>query len=110
MSTNSTGQELNQIDMSASINTTSFHIASYPNVAMQVVWDSVTGTLNGTLQVQGSNNNEDWDDIGSVTNVTSATGNKIIEEKDTAIRYMRIKYTKVGITGGNLNVFNSASN
>jgi len=98
------------IDMATSVSTDSFHISSYSIVAIQFIWSSVTGTINGTLQVQGSNNNKDWANIGSATSVSGASGTALFEIPRTAVKNLRVVYTKIGITGGALTIDQFASN
>ncbi len=71
--------------------------------SLQIIWDSVTGTLNGAIELQAT---DDLDNttigmtIGIATNSNSTDTELIL--LNPAFKFIKIKYTANGITGGKL--------
>ena len=76
------------------------------NVTVTSSWKSVTGTLDGTLVVSGSNDprpTKQWTTIVNYT-IDEAAQNDDIRIK-TPMGWLKAIYTKNNITGGEISVF-----
>lgn len=63
-------------------------------VSAQVTW---TGTATGTLKLQGSNDNVNFDTI--VTYSVTAAGTKLLVDEKAAYSYARVQYVNATNTG-----------
>lgn len=68
----------------------------------QVVAKSLTGTLNGTVDLIQSNDGENWDLVGAQTTLSSANGSDTIETNAFSGKFLGVRVTKGGLTGGSL--------
>ena len=73
-------------------------------VSIQISWKDVTGTLDGTIEVLASND-QLMESIGTSININSENN-----ESDSemfvlypSFNFIKLKYTKNGITGGKMN-------
>ena len=70
-------------------------------VSCQVVATSLTGTLDGTVQLTQSNDEENFDDITpSVTTLDAANKHDTLEKVDFSGKILGATIAKVGLTGG----------
>ena len=85
-------------------------IALYNFASVQLIWSGLTGTLNGVLSVEVSDDNINWNpkmDIAATPaafaiTVSGASGNKSISIDNTTERYYRVNWAKTGVTGGTI--------
>ena len=72
-------------------------------ISIQHVWTGATGVLNGTLQVQASNDNVNWSNLGTATTIGTASGSGFVDLDNGGRfpwRYLAVNVTPVGVTGG----------
>lgn len=83
-------------------------IATYFVVSMQLAWSGVTGTLDGVLTFQQSNDGVNFDDVlkGDETPlehvIDNAAGSVTLADVQFSGRFARCKFVANGITGGTL--------
>ena len=91
----------------------SSNIADFKDMPMgsvQLVWKDVTGTLDGQAILYASNLHEDTaffdggEIDGAAINIDSANGNQIWLRDRLAFRYLQVRFTKNGITGGTMDI------
>lgn len=87
---------------------TAIDLMKYNFAAFQLVWASLTGSVDATFKVQVSNDNTNWADRGSATTLSGASGNAVIVVGDLAERYARVVFTKNSVSGGTLTGYCSA--
>jgi hypothetical protein len=72
-------------------------------VSIQIIWDGVTGTLNGIVEVYQTNDQESRSLISSYNvNSSSNKNNSVLDVLSSVSGYMKVKYISNGITGGSL--------
>jgi len=66
------------------------------NWSLQVVWAGLTGTLDGTIQLQGSNDGENFDNLPGVSSATlsTASGSQSFRKDKYDFKYFRVLFTK----------------
>lgn len=79
-------------------------MTQYEDIGLQIVWASLTGTLDGTVTVSVSNDGSNWDTVGTPTTISSASGNKCIAIENVFFSYVKVEATKNNITGGTISV------
>ncbi len=82
-------------------------LALYNVASMQLIWSGLTGTINGTLTFEVSDDGVNWDTkkIGgsdAVITVSGAAGNDVLSSVEITERYARANWAKVGVTGGTI--------
>lgn len=84
-------------------------LSLYTYASVQLIWSGLTGTLDGVLSIEVSDDNVSWDvktvEIAGVVSdlkitVSGAAGNDTISSDMVTERYYRAKWTKNGVTGG----------
>ncbi len=72
--------------------------------SIQIIWDGVTGTLNGSIELFVTNEQQSRS-LSATHNVNSATNrdDSILEELSASFSYLKFIFTRNGITGGKLN-------
>ena len=105
-------QDLTELDMSSSFNTTTFECDQYCIASIIISWTGAAGTLNGTIKSQWSNDGSIWADFVSghmeevsPINVNAASGKKLIWFEHLPTTNIRVVYTANGITGGTMRVY-----
>jgi len=84
-------------DMSSATLTSAWlPLANVTNVCVQAVY---TGSPNGTLKLQASNDASNATDISGKTIAIAAAGNGILELTSAGYAYLRVVYTKSSGTG-----------
>lgn len=96
---------INQAGITANIESLPFHTQHFIAIGFQITWQSLTGTLNGTIQMQGSNDGINFGNIGSAITLNTANGTDVLSIANFPYMYAKVVFTKTGITGGNLKVF-----
>lgn len=93
------------IDLASNLTTSWIYLDDYKSlideVTINLSYSGVTGTLNGTIDVEllfDDNTTEDYSTIGSFT-IDSASGRSGIRTS-TDCMAIRFKYTKNSVTGG----------
>jgi len=84
----------------ANIESTPFHTQQFNHIGVQCIWKNLTGTLNGTLSVLGSNNGIDFDEVATPVNVNTANGNDVILINSFPLVFIKVMFTINGLTGG----------
>ena len=79
-------------------------MTQFEDIGIQIVWASLTGTLDGSIVISVSNDGTNWDTVGSATTISSASGNKCIAIENIFFTYIKVDATKNNITGGNITV------
>ncbi len=68
--------------------------------SVQIVWSGATGTIDGDMEVQLSNNDTDWLVTGSPFSITTGSGTHIFELTELTAKFIRISFTKNTMTDG----------
>lgn len=73
----------------------------------QVVWSGLTGTVNGTVQLNVSNDGTDWDSkSGASVTLSGASGHATISLNGVASEeFYQVVYSHTGVTGGTVDVY-----
>ena len=61
--------------------------------------DFSTGTLGGTIALEGSNDNSDWVGISGASQVIASGASHLFNVVNAAYRYVRLTWTHTGGTG-----------
>ncbi len=99
---------LNNANMNTSVTTAWTDVPGERHINVQVHWTGVTGTLNGSLVLEGTNDQSIAamytviDTIAVTT--TNNDNNAHVWDIVRAYAFMRVRYTKGGITGGTMNI------
>lgn len=80
-------------------------MTQFEDIGLQVVWSSLTGTLDGAINISVSNDGTNWDAVGTTTTVSSASGTKCIAIENIFFTYIKVDAVKNNITGGNIVVY-----
>lgn len=72
--------------------------------SVHLVWTGLTGVLNATVALQGSNDGTNWATLVSKT-LDSAASNHLFDTASPGFQYFSILVTKVGVTAGILNSY-----
>lgn len=96
-------------DVSAASNQTSSGVDmgdDTKNSSFQANWSSLTGTIDGTIKVQCSNDGSNWTDkTGATMTLSGDSGSNIISLNGVVTELKcRAVYTKNNITGGSITV------
>jgi len=84
----------------ANIESNPFHTQQFNHISVQCIWKNLTGTLNGTFSVLGSNNGVDFDEVVIPVNINTANGNDVILINSFPLVFIKVMFTINGITGG----------
>lgn len=76
--------------------------SQWQTIGVQVVWASLTGTIDGTITLEGSIDGTNFDAVNSPISITGASSNDCISLTNFAFPYIRLKLTKNNITGGTI--------
>ena len=68
----------------------------------QLIWANLTGTLDAVIKLQGSNDNVNFEDLGSQKTLDTANGSAGLTDKEFPYEHCGIDIKKNGITGGTL--------
>ncbi len=79
-------------------------LTQFSDIGLQIVWASLTGTLDGVVTVYVSNDGTNWDDIGTPTTISTANGTQCIGIEDAFYAYIKVEAVKNNITGGTISV------
>lgn len=71
-------------------------------ISCQVVAEGLTGTLDGTVDLQQSNDGENYDTLGVQATTSSANGSETLSKADFSGKYLGALITKNGLTGGTI--------
>jgi hypothetical protein len=74
-------------------------------VSCQVVSEGLTGTLDGAVDLQQSNDGKNYDLLGIQTSLTSADESNTLQKADWSGKYLGALITKNGLTGGTLKLY-----
>ena len=77
---------------------------SYNNIGLQVIWDSLTGTIDATIDVEVSIDGLHWDKAMSTINITGTSDNDCLNISSLFYPFLRVKITQNGVTGGTVKV------
>jgi hypothetical protein len=83
-------------------------VALYFSASVQVVWAALTGTINGILSIECSDDGVNWKPklnptVAAAITVSGASGQDTISfDQNVTERYYRAKWTKTGVTGGTI--------
>lgn len=80
---------------------TAVNVLSYRVVGVIADWASLDH-VDGTLQFQGSLDNSLWDNIGSATTLSSASGHQAFSLVDEPYKYVRLVYSHGTNTTGTI--------
>lgn len=81
------------------VTSSSLDVSDYRSGVAVVRWENLTGTLDGSLKVQGSIDSTYWFDIQTVT-LNSANGQTAVTIASNVWAALRVDYTANGVTGG----------
>jgi len=74
-------------------------------VSIQIIWDSVVGTLDGLIELYVTNELNSRSLLGSqIVNSISNRNNSVLINLSLSYEYLKIKYSKNNILSGRLNV------
>ena len=90
------GTTLDQDLVSKSLDT-----AEFSKCAFQITWSDLTGTIDGTYIVQGSNDGENWSGISNETVLSGASGSDIVVT-EAYCKFLRLSILNKQITGGTI--------
>ena len=68
--------------------------------SVQIVWSGATGTIDGDMEVQLSNDDTNWSVTGSPFTITTGSGTHIFELTELTAKFIRISFTKNTMTDG----------
>ncbi len=88
-------------DMSADIESESLLLDQIYGFSFQAIY---TGSPDGTLKLQASNDGETWDDVPSSSLIISAAGHTLYNVTDVFYKYVRV-YFEFSSGSGSLNVY-----
>lgn len=91
--------------LSAGSNQTSVgkDVIRFNTASVQAVWSGLTGTVDGTVKVQVSNDCTNWTDkSGASVTLSGAAGTDLISIANLTEACLRLVYTKNQITGGTI--------
>jgi hypothetical protein len=95
------------VNISAAANNQSVAIDNDSAVygSFQFVWVGLTGTLDGVMQVEVSDDNVTWDEkTGAIYTIDSSDGSQSISLNGVlTAAYCRLRYYANGISGGTIN-------
>ena len=77
--------------------------------SVQIIWSGITGTPNGFIKLFASNipNDAAFDGCeidGAIFSLNQTSGSRIWIRDRLAFRYLQARFTKVGITGGSIDI------
>jgi hypothetical protein len=88
----------------ANVTSTVFPAGQYSKVGMQIIWTSLTGTLDGSVVLQVSNDGTNFDNAHTPVVVSGASGNDAVALDNIFFAYYRVVATKNNVTGGTVAV------
>ena len=96
---------LSAIPANASVTSTSVFFLPYNIMGIVANWSGVNG-VTGTLQVQGSNDQTTWINIGSAYTITTASGSEAfnISMASDPFEYIQLVYSHSTNTAGTITV------
>lgn len=94
---------LNAVSAAADVTTSALNILPFKVTGVMAVWSGLNA-VNGTLQFQGSLDQTTWDNIGTATTLSSASGHQSFALVDEPYKYVRLVYTHAGNSAGTLTV------
>jgi hypothetical protein len=79
-----------------------FPLCQFKNVGVQIVWTSLSGTVNATVAVQGSNDAMNWDNLATAVTLSGSSSNDLVLLDNCFCSYLRVVATKNNVTGGSI--------
>jgi len=92
----------------ANITSTVFAAAQYSKIGMQIIWASLTGTIDGSVVLQVSNDGTNFDNAHTPVVVSGVGGNDAVALDNIFFGYYRVVATKNNVTGGTVSVIVTA--
>ena len=79
------------------------HVSAFGKVDVEIVWKDLTGTLDGTVQLQYSVNAANWSNIPTISPFVLSTANgSLMLSSEIIGGALNLLVTKNNITGGTL--------
>lgn len=94
--------DISEIGATESINVSDEFSWGAQLVSCQVVSEGLTGTLNGTVDLQQSNDGVNYDLLGIQTNLSVANGSNTLQKSDFSGKYLGVLITKSSLSGGKI--------
>lgn len=79
-------------------------LCQYKNVGVHIVWTSLSGTVNATVSVQGSNDAQNWDNLATAITLSGSSSNDLVLLNNCFCSYLRVVAAKNNVTGGALEI------
>lgn len=95
-----TATSLNAVSAASDSNSAEIDMSNYRHIGVVVSAASLTGTLNGTVTIQVSNDNTIWADTTQTVTLDSANKVAPLSLSDMNYKYARIKFLHVGLATG----------
>lgn len=94
---------LESIDASSDVNSNNIDILNYRNFSIMISYSSLTGTLDGVIKLQASNDGVIYSDInGETHNLSSSDGNHLFNVSNANYKYVRCNYIHNNIASGSI--------
>lgn len=93
---------MNAVSAASNANSTSVEMLKYKSCGVIVSASSLTGTLDGTVKLQVSNDGSVWADTVHTATLDSANKVVALTMADMHHKHIRVQYTKNNISGGSL--------
>ena len=77
-------------------------LRQFKNVGVHIVWTSLSGTVNATVSVQGSNDAQNWDNLATAITLSGSSSNDLVLLNNCFCSYLRVVAAKNNVTGGSL--------
>lgn len=92
------GADRNSVTTFRALDFQRFHVASF-----HLIWASLTGSVDGTVKIQVSNDGTNWvDKSGASINLSGASGNDLISLTTVTENFYKVVYTHNSISGGTM--------
>jgi hypothetical protein len=91
-------------ELTASVNSDAYVLTYFTKIGLHIIWTGLSGTIDATVSVQGSNDATNWDNLVTTVTLSGANGNDLVLVSDAYCSYYRVKVIKNSVLGGNLKV------
>jgi hypothetical protein len=91
-------------ELTVSVNTDPLVLAHFTKIGAHVIWTGLSGTIDATVSIQGSNDGTNWDNLVTAVTLSGANGNDLVLISDAYCSYYRARVVKNSVLGGNLKV------